>query len=167
MVSFPHIAAGDIVSIPQGTVLMKQGEKGNCAYLLLQGKMLVYRQGKNEMIPLGEVTPVNIIGELAILNSVPRTATVIAAEECKLLELNQHRLKSIIRRYPDIAEIIIKVMCNRLIHTTEQLAEAKGEKPAIKTQNQPQKPAAIPAAQTPEEQRSAAQRMATINRRDQ
>ncbi len=165
MAGFPQIAAGDVISIPKGTVLVKQGEQGNCAYLLLGGKMGVYRQGKNEMIPLGEVVPVNIIGELAILNSVPRTATVIAIEDSQLLELNQHRLKSIIRRYPDIAEIIIKVMCTRLIHTTEQLAEAKGESPQPSTPQQ--KKAEVPPAATPEEEKAKRQRMAAISRREQ
>ena len=125
-----HVKVQDTLTIPMGTVLMREGDKGNCAYLLLEGRMAVERNGKQGPVPLGEIEPVNIVGELAILNEVPRTATVITLTECRVIELNKHRLRMIIRRYPEIAEIVIKILCNRLMQATDKLTDTGPIRPA-------------------------------------
>lgn len=129
----------DSVVIPAGTILLRQGEPGDCAYMLLEGKMFAVRKGKNGLVPLGEIVPVNIVGENSLIGDKSRTVTVVAKVDCKVVKLSRHRLITLIRRYPDIAEIMVKVLCHRLVETTERLSEVerKPERPEAKREAAP------------------------------
>ena len=154
------ISGKDAISIPAGTILMREGETGRCAYMLLEGRLQVERSGKDGPIDLGEIIPVNLVGELAILGEVPRTATVIVLEDSKLIELNKHRLRTIIRRYPDIAEIIIKILCQRISNTTNKLAEITTPESQQKIETPK-----VPLPQAHDEPVQPSRRMATAERR--
>lgn len=107
--------SGDLIQVERGTVLMKQGAIGHCAYLLLQGQLLVEKELENgEKVVIAQITPINLVGEFAIFDEMPRSATVTVLEDAKLIELKKHRLKTMIRKSPEIAEVVIKLLCNKL-----------------------------------------------------
>ncbi|MDX9753482.1 MAG: cyclic nucleotide-binding domain-containing protein [bacterium] len=113
----------DLIILEKGEILMKQGEKGECAYLLLSGKLVVQRESPNENVLIREVRPIELIGELAIFSDTPRSATVVIQEKAELIRINKHRLRQMIRRSPDIAEIVIKILCSRLQDNAEKIFE--------------------------------------------
>ncbi|MBD3266998.1 cyclic nucleotide-binding domain-containing protein [bacterium] len=104
----------DILKAPKGTVLMREGEIGKSAFLVLEGRLLVERNIHGENVIIAEIMPRDIVGELAILDNEPRSATVTAIEDSLLIEFDKHRIKSIIRRSPDIAEVILKLLSHKL-----------------------------------------------------
>lgn len=63
------------VTVEAGTVLLRQGELGDCFLLLVEGEATVTRDGDE----VGRVGPGSIVGELALLHAAARTATVTAA----------------------------------------------------------------------------------------
>jgi CRP-like cAMP-binding protein len=104
----------DVIKAPKGTVLMREGEVGKSAFLVLEGRLLVERQIDGESVIIGEILPRDLVGEVAILDNEPRSATVTAIEDTLLIEFDKHRIKSIIRRSPDIAEVILKLLSHKL-----------------------------------------------------
>ena len=118
------IDANELLYFKQGAVLMRQGELGDYAYLLLEGRLQIQRKADDgEQLIIGTVEPFDLVGELSILGGMPRCATVTVLEDAKLLKINKVRLKKIVRRYPDIAEIVIKVLCKRIEFNAEKLVE--------------------------------------------
>lgn len=93
---------------------MREGEIGQCAYFVVQGRLLVEKNIDGENVPIAEIGPRDMVGEFAILDDAPRSATVTAMENSVLLVLNKHRIRSLIRRSPAVAEVIMKLLCHKL-----------------------------------------------------
>jgi CRP-like cAMP-binding protein len=66
-----------------GEVIFDEGEQGYALYIVRTGRVLICRQGRPES-PIAEVGPGNFFGELALLDSSPRTAQARALEPCRL-----------------------------------------------------------------------------------
>ncbi|MEW6237368.1 MAG: cyclic nucleotide-binding domain-containing protein [Candidatus Omnitrophota bacterium] len=115
--------AKDIRLYPPGHVLIRQGEAGTCAYMLLSGMLKVEREVNGKPLFITEVKPVNIVGEMSILSDSPRSATVTVVENAKLLKIEKIRIKTMIRRYPDIGEALLKLLCAKLNRANEILEE--------------------------------------------
>lgn len=67
-------------------VVFDQGEQGEAFYVVLEGHVLICRQGQPET-PLAVLGPGSFFGELALLDDAPRSAQVRAQDNCKLLVL--------------------------------------------------------------------------------
>lgn len=80
-----------------GTVLMKEGDIGDCALTLQIGTARVTAQGQI----VGELGPGNLFGEMAILSEKGlRTATVTATTTCVVLELSRTKLLAALEKFP-------------------------------------------------------------------
>ncbi|MBZ0258399.1 cyclic nucleotide-binding domain-containing protein [bacterium] len=112
----------DVVRAGKGTVLMRQGEMGKCAYFVVEGRLMVETDISGQSTIIAEIGARDLVGELAILDDHPRSATVIVAEDSLLIPLNKHRLRTIIRRSPNIAELILKLLCHKLRNTQKLIS---------------------------------------------
>ncbi len=64
--------------VPAGTRLIREGELGDRFYLIERGRLHAVRDD----LLLSEMAPGDCFGEIALLRDVPRTATVIARDDC-------------------------------------------------------------------------------------
>ena len=73
-----------------GDIILKQGEKGDCAYIIEDGQVeiSICRSDGNTQI-ISTRGPGTIIGEMAIVDEAPRVATVKALKDCKMLEITR------------------------------------------------------------------------------
>lgn len=73
-----------------GETILKQGEDGTCAYIIEKGRVEIFleRDDAPEQY-IGSRGPGTMIGEMALIDNAPRTATVRAVEECELLEITK------------------------------------------------------------------------------
>jgi len=69
------------VTLPAGTVVFRQGEKGDAAYILDKGKIVIYQQVESQRVELDSIKPGEIFGEMAVIDSSQRMATAMAAVE--------------------------------------------------------------------------------------
>lgn len=67
-------------------IVFDQGEQGEAFYVVLEGHVLICRQGKQDA-PLAVLGPGSFFGELALLDDAPRSAQARAQDNCKLLVL--------------------------------------------------------------------------------
>jgi CRP/FNR family transcriptional regulator, cyclic AMP receptor protein len=100
--------ASDEVSIPSGKVLMEQGQTGREAFVILEGEATVKRNGK-KVAALG---PGACFGELALLDRGPRTMTVEAASDMKVLVLGQREFSGVIDEVPGLAHKLLASLAN-------------------------------------------------------
>jgi CRP/FNR family cyclic AMP-dependent transcriptional regulator len=76
------------VSYPKNTVLVNEGDRTDCLYVIVSGKVKVYRTDEqgNEVI-LAMLGPGEHFGEMALLDNAPRSANIITKTPCDLLNL--------------------------------------------------------------------------------
>jgi hypothetical protein len=82
--------------VPAGTAIIREGDDGDRYYLILHGRVRVTRGGTF----LREMTDGESFGEIALLNNVARTATVIALEDTSMLVVNRDEFLEAVTGHP-------------------------------------------------------------------
>jgi CRP/FNR family cyclic AMP-dependent transcriptional regulator len=106
---------------PAGTVLFREGETGREMFVVQSGRVNVSKTvGSVEKI-LASLGPGEFVGEMAILNNKPRSATATCAEASKLLVSDAKTFEAMIRGNAEIAIRMIKKLADRLLEANEQI----------------------------------------------
>jgi CRP-like cAMP-binding protein len=105
--------------------LFHQGDEGDAAYLILSGEAVVVADTPSGEVPVATVGQNAIIGEIAILCEVPRTATVRAASQLETLKIEKEHFLRLIREFPDMSVEIMRELGQRLTRTTAELSQAR------------------------------------------
>lgn len=110
-----------------GEKLWEQGDTGDAAFIIIDGTAEVLLETKDGPLSVAEVGKNDIVGEIAILCDVPRTASVVATSQLTALEITKDLFFRIVKEFPEIAVEIMRVLAHRLEHTTLQLRQARAE----------------------------------------
>lgn len=110
------------LELAEGAEVMREGELGDSLYLVLEGQVRVTKGGR-EVAVLG---PRECVGELALLDSEPRSATVYTVGPTRLLKLEREAFYELMNDHLEITRGVIKVLTRRLRETT---AEVTSERP--------------------------------------
>lgn len=98
-----------------GQVLFVQGQPGD-------GKMYIVRTGSLELRAgrrtLETVEPGGIVGEMALIDPAPRSATAVAGPDCSVAAVDEATFHQLVKRVPGIALEMMRIMVRRLRHTT-------------------------------------------------
>ena len=109
------------VSFEPGEVVFQEGELGDALYLILSGKARIVR----EKTVLAEVGEKEVFGEMALLDSQPRSATVTAVSELTCLRIAKVDFDTLLSESNSVARGIIQVLVRRLRNTSEELNAAR------------------------------------------
>jgi CRP/FNR family cyclic AMP-dependent transcriptional regulator len=109
--------------------LFHQGEPGDAAYLVIEGELVVSIDAPGGRIELAKLGRGAIVGEIAILCDVPRTATVTAQSATVTLRISKDLFFRLITEFPQIAVEVMRELAHRLENTNIQLREARAGKP--------------------------------------
>jgi CRP/FNR family cyclic AMP-dependent transcriptional regulator len=97
-----------------GTVLFEEGQPGDYMYVVQSGEVEIRRMvGETERV-LAVLTPGEFLGEMAILNGKPRTATATVVEPMRCLVIEAKTLEQMVARNAEIALRLIKKLAKRL-----------------------------------------------------
>lgn len=97
-------------SIAAGQPIFLVGDAGRVMFVLVEGQADVL-VGDEVIESAG---PGAILGEMALIDHAPRSATVIARTECRLLPIDVERFNTLIQKTPDFARHVMKVMAGRI-----------------------------------------------------
>ena len=117
----------DRVTYAPGQLLFRQGDVGDAAYVVLSGKAEVMVDSPSGQIKVAEVDPNSIVGEIAILCDVARTATVRANAPLETLRIRKDHFLRLLGEYPEMTVEIMRVLADRLSHTTAELTEERSK----------------------------------------
>lgn len=104
-----------------GQNIFKEGEYGDTMFVLVEGVVEVIVGFK----VIGAFQPVEIFGEMSVIDAGPRSATVRAKTFCKLAPVNQKRFLFLIQQKPQLALHIMKILVER-IRWMNSVASGKG-----------------------------------------
>lgn len=115
----------DRVSYAAGEILFRQGDRGDAAYVILTGKADILVEAPGGQIKVAQVEDNSIVGEIAILCDVSRTATVKAATDLEALRISKEHFLKLLTDFPEMTIEIMRELASRLSRTTMELTEAR------------------------------------------
>jgi CRP/FNR family cyclic AMP-dependent transcriptional regulator len=101
--------------------LFRKGDPGNRLYGVLSGRLKVMASAPDgkEMV-FGVMGPGEVIGEIALVDSNPRSASVVALEPAELLTLHRRDLVPFLQQHPNVAIQLASVLARRLRRLSEK-----------------------------------------------
>ena len=99
-----------------GATLMKQGDTGVGLYVITKGRVHITQVTDPDRPEedLGTAGPGEVLGEMALLDDLPRSATVTAIDEVTALLLPVWEFRTALRNHPDIGIKLLSVLSRRL-----------------------------------------------------
>ena len=104
--------------------LFHQGDVGDAAYIIIGGEADVILSTDGGDILVATFKRNDIVGEIAILCDVPRTATVKAKGDVEVLKISKDLFFRMVGEFPQMAVEIMRELALRLDRTTDQLMKA-------------------------------------------
>jgi len=97
----------------KGDVLLREGDTGHNAYVLETGSVEILIQRDDTLIQIGTRGPGSIIGEMAMIDDKPRTATIRALEDCHVIEISREDFARRLDTADPILKMIMRVIMTR------------------------------------------------------
>jgi CRP-like cAMP-binding protein len=100
----------DYVSFKAGQLIFKEGESGKFMYVIIEGEVDVIVGGKH----VDTVGAGKILGEMALIDTGPRSATAISKTDCKVVPISRAHFIYLVQQRPNFALEVMRVMADRL-----------------------------------------------------
>lgn len=118
---------GDLMTVRRfdaGTTILRQGTSAVALYLILEGDVEVSREPEEGGRPVALATlhPGDVFGEMAVLDDDTRSSSVIAQTPVRCALLSRWELLQELRRHPELAIELIRVLARRIRVLDERLA---------------------------------------------
>jgi CRP/FNR family cyclic AMP-dependent transcriptional regulator len=104
-------ALADVVDLPAGRTLMREGETGTEAMVIVEGIVSVEQGGT----VIAERGPGEVIGEMALISHQPRSATVCLKTDAQLLVIGRREFEALMRELPSVYSQVMECLALRLI----------------------------------------------------
>jgi CRP-like cAMP-binding protein len=104
------VSAATEIDVPAGKILVQQGDHGRELYVIIRGTAEVSRGGRK----LRELVPGEFFGEMALLSPTPRTATVKARTDMRVMVLDAREMEVILDRERSLGRKLLEAMAQRI-----------------------------------------------------
>ena len=108
-----------------GDELFHQGDVGDAAYIMLDGGADIMVDTARGAVKVATLGKNDIVGEIAILCDVPRTATVVATTDLATLRVSKDGFFNLVTQFPQVGVEVMHELASRLHHTTQALTSAR------------------------------------------
>jgi len=116
------------ISLRAGEVLMKQGDTGDSAFVVVKGIFEITKQSGQSVIKIDVRNPGDVLGEMALLSQAPRSATVTSITDSETLCISQRAFEDLLSSSSTAALAVLHWVMNRLsqndalLHQQERMA---------------------------------------------
>lgn len=106
-----------------GEVILREGDPGRSIFVLASGRARVVKGlGTQEPIELAVLEDGAFFGEMALLNGAPRVASVVADDDCEVLELTENVLRALALRHPSVTQSLNRFYRQRLLQNVMSMS---------------------------------------------
>lgn len=119
----------DEVHVESGRTVMRQGDLGQEFAVIVSGTAQVVKDG----VVVAELGPGDYFGEVALLEAIPRTASVVASSDLLLEVIDRRGFNTLLDDLPSLSRSMLKGMAHRLVEleqACQQLRQAAAERPS-------------------------------------
>jgi CRP-like cAMP-binding protein len=114
----------ELVSFRAGQEIFREGDPGDLMYVVHDGNVELHVKGQL----VDSLGPGGVLGEMALIEHAPRTATATAKTDCTLVPIPEKRFMFMVQQTPHFALQIMKVMAERLRRMDAQIGSSPGSK---------------------------------------
>ena len=119
------------LSFRPGQFVFKSGEKSTEIFLLVEGEIGIFLPYNETKIPDHKIGVSEIFGEMGLIDGFPRSASVIALEDCTISIITQDSFNNLAQHKPEALMPILKVLAKRLRSTLTLVEDLqKGKSPS-------------------------------------
>ena len=118
------LESGEVKEYSSGEVLIKEGDEPSFVLLVLTGKLQVFVQRRQRDLVLTDSGPGTILGELAVLCGIPRSASVRASEQSAVLQWSAAAFRRMLLRDVFLSERIFRESLRTLIEKERSLIDS-------------------------------------------
>lgn len=110
-----------------GETIVRQGEAGDCMYVVLRGTVEVFREDGGSSTRIAELGPGEIFGEMALCEKQPRSATVRAVGEVRALTVDKRTFLRRVQEDPSLAFNVLRVLSSRIRTLDVEIARLRDQ----------------------------------------
>jgi CRP-like cAMP-binding protein len=114
-----------------GDVVMRQGEVGDCLYVVQEGRVEVVAEREGTETVLRELGEGEMVGEMAIFDRIVRSATVRAKGRARLLTVDRKNFLRRVNEDPSIAFRIVETMSRRIRDLSQEVVDLRARVQAL------------------------------------
>lgn len=102
------------VRFQAGREIYREGAAADCAYVVVSGKVVLYREGNGEAVAVSRLGEGAILGELALIAETKRLTYAAAESDVEAIRLNRSLFRRILEEYPEAAAELHAKMLDEL-----------------------------------------------------
>jgi CRP-like cAMP-binding protein len=112
--------------VPKDAKIIRQGEEGHSAYLIQGGTVSIFTTKEDgSKVELAQMGPGQIFGEMALLFDGPRSASVMALEDCNLIVMTRQTFKHKLEKSDPTIRALLKMLTNRIVEGNNTVINKK------------------------------------------
>jgi CRP-like cAMP-binding protein len=116
----------ELITFEPGDILVAEGAPGDSLFILSTGSVKAYvRNPRGDYLPVHTLVEGDFFGEISVLTGKPRTATLVAASHCEVLELKKDKLDALATSHPQVREVLQRFRDQRARSTIEAMTSRK------------------------------------------
>ena len=92
--------------LAQDRKLYREDDEADSAYVVVSGRIVLYREAGGERIVVGSVGPGAMLGELALIADTRRLTSAAAETDVEIIRLNRKMFRRILEEYPETAQAL-------------------------------------------------------------
>ena len=116
--------SGQVKQLAAGEVILKEGDPADFVLLVLTGALEVFVDREGNHLVLTEAEPGDILGELAVLCGIPRSASVKAKGDSVVLQWSEEAFRTLLLRDPSLSQRIFREALRTLVEKERSLIES-------------------------------------------
>ncbi len=118
----------------RGEIVFAEGTPGDVMYIVQSGRMVIFKDTLDAPIVLGFRGPGEIVGEMALIEDRPRTATAVAVEDSSALLIDRRNFLLWLAQQPSTGLNMLKTVSARLRDTDKLLSRTKADERQLQGQ---------------------------------
>ena len=113
--------------VPEGTLILKEGDPGNSAYLIQSGTVEVYTEHDGREVRLATLELGQIFGEMALIFDDLRAASVRSLEDCNLIVITRQAFQQKLDKTDPTIKAVLQMLTQRIVSSNNAVVNKQGE----------------------------------------
>jgi CRP/FNR family cyclic AMP-dependent transcriptional regulator len=109
--------AADARDVDDGTVIFDEESPGDVMYVILDGEVDIFANG----VLVETLGPGDLLGEMALIDSKPRSASALTRSACRIAPVNEERFLKMVQETPQFSLHVMRILADRLRRTTAKI----------------------------------------------
>jgi CRP/FNR family transcriptional regulator len=111
-----------------GELIVRQGETGNCMFVIQSGKVEIFREANGHEVSLRVAGPNEFFGEMALVENDVRSASVRALGPARILSVDKRTFMRRVHEDPSLAYRIMESLSHEIRRLAAKVAELEGNR---------------------------------------